>query len=102
MSIPVNTLECYENLYLHIHYALRCRWVYWYHFLLHVQHLNGFYTQYVNKHLPLSGISKWILRHKLLNLTQYLFFFGEAGSELSAIFLAVIYWFYSVMVGESV
>ena len=44
----------------HIPYGLRCPCVYWYHFLLHVQYWNRFYTQYKMQNLHLSEISKWI------------------------------------------
>ena len=43
-----------------IPYALRCPYVYWYHFLLHGQHWNHFHTYYIKQNLHLSQISEWI------------------------------------------
>ena len=42
----------------HIPYALSYSCVYWYHFLLHVQHCNCFHTQSKKQNLDLARISK--------------------------------------------
>lgn len=81
--------------HLHIAYALKCLFVYWYHFLLHVPH----HTEIASTHSIWSKtrISEWIWiykHHRLLSFTQYFFVFDGAGSELSAIFFPM-FWFYS-------
>ena len=79
----------------HIPYALRFPCVYWYHFLLYVQHWNRFHTQFIKQNLHLSGISEWVPTFYTTNCRVIFFFFIEgAASESSTIFFAM-FWFFS-------
>ena len=80
--------------HLHIPYALRCLCIYSYNFLLHMQHKHCSTHSTWTKIFPFRGFLNELLHHESLNFTQYLFLFDGVGSELSAIFFA-IFWFFS-------
>ena len=44
----------------HIPHALRCRYVFWYHFFFRVQYWNCFHIQHITQNLHFSGISQGI------------------------------------------
>ena len=81
----------------HIPYALRCTYVYWYHFLPHVQHWNRFNTQYIKQNLTFPGFLnefEFITARIAKFYTIFIFLWGGCFWIVRHLFCDVLFFFY--------